>query len=98
MSTAPATIAEPIAHLAIPIDQLHHDPSNARVYSDRNIEAIKSSLAMFGQIKPVVVQRAGMIVRAGNGTLAAARTNGDSTMPTIATFAAVANARGVTLE
>ena len=76
-------IADPIAHLAVPIDDLHHDPSNARVHSDRNIDAIKSSLAMFGQIKPVVVQRQGMIVRAGNGTLAAARALGWTTIAAV---------------
>ncbi len=70
------TITEQLQPLAISIDLLHPDPSNARRHGEKNIEAIKSSLSMFGQRKPVVVQRNGMIVRAGNGTLAAAKSLG----------------------
>jgi len=62
--------------LAIPIASLHFDPANARKHNDKNLDAIKASLAKFGQRKPVVVQREGMIVRAGNGTLAAAKALG----------------------
>lgn len=69
-------ITEQLLPLAISIDLLHTDPSNARRHGEKNIEAIKSSLSMFGQRKPIVVQRNGMIVRAGNGTLAAAKSLG----------------------
>lgn len=62
--------------LAVPIASLHPDPANARKHNDKNLDAIKASLAKFGQRKPVVVQREGMIVRAGNGTLAAAKALG----------------------
>jgi len=62
--------------LAVPIASLHTDPANARKHNDKNLDAIKASLAKFGQRKPVVVQREGMIVRAGNGTLAAAKALG----------------------
>jgi len=62
--------------LAVPIAGLHLDPANARKHNDKNLDAIKASLAKFGQRKPVVVQREGMIVRAGNGTLAAAKALG----------------------
>jgi site-specific DNA-methyltransferase (adenine-specific) len=62
--------------LAVPIATLHPDPANARKHNDKNLDAIKASLAKFGQRKPVVVQREGMIVRAGNGTLAAAKALG----------------------
>ena len=44
-------------------------------HPDRNLRAIERSLERFGQQKPIVVDRAG-IVRAGNGTLAAARSLG----------------------
>jgi ParB-like chromosome segregation protein Spo0J len=57
---------------SLPIDSLHEDPANARVHSKRNIAAIKASLNRFGQQKPIVVDAKG-VVRAGNGTLAAAR-------------------------
>lgn len=60
----------------LPISELHSDPANARNHSERNIEAIKASLAKFGQRKPIVVQKSGMVVRAGNGTLAAAKALG----------------------
>jgi len=71
-----ANIAQPIAYLAIPIAGLNYDPANARRHNAKNLDAIKASLAKFGQRKPIVVQREGMIVRAGNGTLAAAKALG----------------------
>ena len=55
-----------------PVDELVLDSANARGHSDRNLEAIKSSLARFGQQKPIVIDGSG-VVRAGNGTLEAAR-------------------------
>ena len=69
-------IVDQLKELAVPIDNLHPDPANARKHNDKNLEAIKASLAKFGQRKPIVVQREGMIVRAGNGTLAAAKALG----------------------
>lgn len=70
------TISEPLQPLAIDIDELHPDPANARKHNVKNIDAIKASLHAYGQRKPVVVQRQGMIVRAGNGTLEAAKALG----------------------
>lgn len=69
-------IAEQLRTLAVPIASLNLDPSNARVHGEKNLAAIRASLAQFGQRKPVVVQRAGMIVRAGNGTVQAAKALG----------------------
>lgn len=57
----------------VPLDELNLDPSNARVHEPESIEAIRLSMHRFGQRKAIVVQREGMIVRAGNGTLRAAR-------------------------
>lgn len=57
------------------IDSLSHDPANVRIHGDKNIAAIKASLLRFGQQKPVVIDRNG-VVHAGNGTLAAARALG----------------------
>lgn len=59
----------------VPIDSLTLDPSNARKHSKKNLEAIKGSLARFGQQKPIVVSEAGVVI-AGNGTLEAARSLG----------------------
>ena len=59
----------------VPIVGLHLDPANARKHSSRNIDAVKASLARFGQQKPIVVD-GDNIVRAGNGTLEAAKALG----------------------
>ena len=56
----------------IPIDLISSDPANVRRHPERNLDAIKASLRRFGQRRPIVVDRNG-VVRAGNGTLAAAR-------------------------
>ena len=57
------------------IEQLNEDPSNVRKHGQRNLEAIKASLAKFGQPKPIVVGRDNVIV-AGNGTMRAAQALG----------------------
>lgn len=59
----------------IEIAKLVSDPANARKHGDRNIDAIVASLTRFGQQKPIVVDKAN-VVRAGNGTLEAARSLG----------------------
>lgn len=69
-------IAEPLRPLAIPIGKLVLDPNNARKHDERNIDSIKKSLAQFGQRLPLVVQRQGMVVRAGNGRVLAAKALG----------------------
>lgn len=68
----------------VPIDQLHFDPVNARKHSDKNLKAIKGSLAKFGQQKPIVVD-ANNVVLAGNGTLAAAKSLGWSDIQVVRT-------------
>ena len=65
-------IALPLRALALPIDTLILDPSNARTHDEKNLAAIKSSLSRFGQRLPLVVQKQGLIVRAGNGRVMAA--------------------------
>lgn len=60
---------------SVAIDKLTLDPSNARKHSAKNLEAIKGSLARFGQQKPIVVGKNGVVI-AGNGTLEAARSLG----------------------
>lgn len=72
------TIADGLLSLAVPIDNLITDPNNAR---RGDAAAIRRSLNVFGQRKPVVVKRTGVdaqnrptgIVIAGNHTLMAAR-------------------------
>jgi ParB-like chromosome segregation protein Spo0J len=69
-----------IQHL--PISDLSEDPANARRHGQRNLEQIKGSLRRFGQQKPIVVD-ATNVVRAGNGTLAAARSLGWTTIAAV---------------
>ena len=59
----------------VSIDSLHLDPANVRLHPERNLATIKASLARFGQVKPIVVD-ANSVVRAGNGTLEAAKSLG----------------------
>jgi ParB-like chromosome segregation protein Spo0J len=69
-------IAEDLKGLAIEVESLTLDPANARLHPQRNMDAIRASLRRFGQRKPIVVRRDGMVVVAGNGTLHAARSLG----------------------
>lgn len=57
------------------IADLTSDPANARKHDGSNIQAIADSLRRFGQVKPIVIDAAG-VVRAGNGTLEAAKVLG----------------------
>jgi DNA modification methylase len=59
-----------IEHVAI--DSVTLDPANVRLHAEPSLAAIMASLQRFQQQKPVVVDESG-IVRAGNGTVAAAR-------------------------
>lgn len=59
----------------ISIDTLIPDPSNSRKHSKKNLDAIKGSLARFGQQKPIVVSHDNVVI-AGNGTLQAAKALG----------------------
>ena len=59
--------------LAVPVDSVRLNPANTRRHEKRSLDALKVSLEKHGQRKPIVVQHSGMLVRAGNGMLAAAR-------------------------
>ena len=56
----------------IPISSLIPDPNNARQHDDKNLSAIKGSLAKFGQQKPIVIDDKNVVI-AGNGTLDSAK-------------------------
>lgn len=66
----------------IKVESLHLDPANVRKHGERNLDAIKASLAKFGQQKPIVVDAKGVVI-AGNGTLAAARSLGWTTVQAV---------------
>jgi DNA modification methylase len=69
-------IAEALRPLAVPIADLTQDPANARLHPPKNVEGIAASLRVYGQRKPVVVNKRTGTIEAGNGTLEAARTLG----------------------
>jgi len=58
--------------VSVKLSDLSQDPANARKHDDRNIDSIIASLRRFGQQKPIVID-ASNVVRAGNGTLEAAK-------------------------
>jgi ParB-like chromosome segregation protein Spo0J len=66
------------------VNELSQDPANARKHNERNIESIVASLRRFGQQKPIVIDSSG-VVRAGNGTLEAARQLGWDTIECVVT-------------
>uniref|UniRef100_A0A6M3KSM4 ParB-like N-terminal domain-containing protein n=1 Tax=viral metagenome TaxID=1070528 RepID=A0A6M3KSM4_9ZZZZ len=65
-------IAPGLAHLAVPIVEISPDPINANTHGKRSIASLKYSLDRFGQRKPIVVQKDGMVIRAGHGVVTAA--------------------------
>lgn len=65
-------IVEGLRPLAVLIGDLQFDPINARTHDETNLQAIRGSLTVYGQRKPVVVNRRTGAVESGNGTLAAA--------------------------
>lgn len=67
-----AKINPALSVLARPVDSLKLDERNARKHERRSIDAIKTSLATYGQQKPIVALTSGVVI-AGNGTLEAAR-------------------------
>jgi DNA modification methylase len=66
-------IAADLVPLAYAVDKLRLLPGNPR---RGNVEAVKRSLAAFGQRKPIVVRRSDRVVIAGNHTLQAAQALG----------------------
>lgn len=61
------------------ISELTKDPANARKHSKRNIKAIKDSLRVYGQQKPIVIDNRNVVI-AGNGTVEAAEELGWETV------------------
>lgn len=59
--------------LAVPIESVTLDPENANEHPVENLAAIRGSLTVYQQRKPIVVNRRTGIVEAGNGTLAQGR-------------------------
>jgi hypothetical protein len=68
----------------VEIDELVFDPNNARLHNEKNLRAIKGSLAKFGQQKPIVINHNNVVI-AGNGTLQAAKELGWSKLSVVRT-------------
>lgn len=64
------------------VRQLTQDPNNARKHDENNLKAIEGSLVAFGQRKPIVIDKDGVIV-AGNGTVRAAERLGWETIQAV---------------
>jgi hypothetical protein len=58
------------------LEELHHDPANARKHGPRNLENLVASLQEFGQVEPLVVQKGTGKVIGGNGRLTAMKSLG----------------------
>ena len=55
------------------IDEVKPDEHNARLHPERNLETTKTSLRVYGQRKPIVVNKRTGIIEAGNGLWQAAK-------------------------
>lgn len=65
-----------------PIEQLKLNPDNPRIHSDKQIRKISQSIAVFGPIVPVLVDRDSQVI-AGHGRVLAAGLAGLKELPTI---------------
>jgi ParB-like chromosome segregation protein Spo0J len=70
--------------VSVKIADLSQDPANARKHDEKNIDSIIASLRRFGQQKPIVID-ASKVVRAGSGTLEAAKRIGWETIECVET-------------
>ena len=80
----------------VKVEDLISDPANARTHSARNIQAIKDSLQLFGQQKPIVIDKNNKVL-AGNGTLQSAKELGWEKISTVTTDLDSADAVGFSI-
>lgn len=71
----PIEPAEPAAASVVPLHDLTLDAANVRLHPERNQKAIEASLRQFGAGRSIVLD-GDNVVRAGNGTIEAARALG----------------------
>jgi hypothetical protein len=70
-----ARVTPGVAARVVSLDDLVPDPANLRLHPERSKDAIASSVKELGAARSIVVDKDG-VVRAGNGTLEAARAAG----------------------
>lgn len=83
--------------LAIPIDAIVLDPENARMHDERSLAGIEKSLQRYKQRKPIVVHEDTMTVKAGNGTVEAAKRLGWTHVAAVVVDEAPTEANGYAL-
>ncbi len=71
-----------IAIVYRPIDELKPNPTNSRVHSQKQIRQIAASMKEFGNITPILIDKAGQVI-AGHARLRAAKENGWTEVPTV---------------
>lgn len=69
-------IIEQLRPFIVSIDKVKPDPKNIRLHPDQNIAALKKSLEVYGQRKPIIVNKNTGYIEAGNGLYNAAKTLG----------------------
>lgn len=52
---------------SVKIDEIKPDPKNARKHPEKNMESIRGSLAIYGQVEPLVVNMKTKVIIGGNG-------------------------------
>ena len=82
--TTPAAKVPALIAKLVPIDSIKADPNNAREHNDRSIDGLVASLKRWGQQKPIVIDKDG-IIKAGSGTWSAARKLGWSEINVVQT-------------
>lgn len=58
-----------VEYKRVSLSELHEDPANARLHPEENLADIRASLKEFGQVEPLVIQKASSKVIGGNGRL-----------------------------
>lgn len=84
-------VAAQLVPLLVPIESTMPDPANARLHPTKNLAAIAASFKKHGQLKPVVLDKDGVIA-AGNGTREALLSLGWTHMAAVKTDLAHAEA------
>jgi hypothetical protein len=51
----------------VPIDSIYQDPNNARKHGQKNLAAIKGSIAKYGQVEALLVNKNNNVIIGGNG-------------------------------
>ncbi len=73
MKKTPKATSEQVLYRRAKIADLHEDDRNARRHGKKNLQSIRQSMEVFGQVEPLVVQAGTGKVIGGNGRLSVMR-------------------------